>query len=145
MRLRLRTFLLMGMLVVWTHGAAAPNPDQLNGRALGKHVFLTYCAGCHGFDGLAYFPAAPSFAMGERLAESDATLMRSILKGKDAMPSWESKLPLHWLEEALAYVRHVAKQSKSGRIGDNQRPEYFFIFTPLGTDPTQEHDWYIPP
>ena len=99
-----------------------------------------YCAGCHGFNGLAFYPPAPSFAMGDRLAKRDLELMSSILKGKGAMPSWESKLPRYWLEQALAYIRHMAQE---GNI--NVPPNWdgrYFIFTPLGSDPTE--DWRIP-
>ena len=36
----------------------------------GSEVYLTFCAGCHGFDGIAAYPPAPSFALGERLHQS---------------------------------------------------------------------------
>lgn len=124
-------------------GAEPVDTSKLTGLKLGQHVFLTYCAGCHGFDGLAFFPSAPSFAMGDRLMKSDAELMKSILKGTNAMPSWEDKLSLEWLEEALRYVRHVANLSKNGRLGaTTQLPDYYYIFAPLGTDPNVM-DWEI--
>lgn len=78
--------------------------------------------------------------MGDRLAKSDLELMSSILKGRGAMPSWESKLPRYWLEQALAYIRHMAQK---GNV--NAPPNWdgrYFIFTPLGTDPTD--DWRTP-
>ncbi|MCB1787621.1 MAG: cytochrome c [Chromatiaceae bacterium] len=132
---RLFTLGLAALLSTLDCRAAPPDPGKLSGRALGQYVFLTYCAGCHGFDGLAFFPSAPSFAMGDRLAKSDMELMRSILKGRNAMPSWEDKLPLRWLEEALAYIRHVAFATHDASSPPiNQMPESFFIFAPLGTD-----------
>ena len=120
---------------------SAPNWNQLNGLVLGRNVFQTYCAGCHGFDGLAFYPPAPSFSMGDRLYKSNVELMRSILNGRGAMPSWENKLPVHWLEQALAYIRHMAG---SGNIMDRGSiPDYYFIFSPPGSDPT--NDWRFLP
>ena len=120
---------------------SAPNWNQLDGLLLGRNVFQTYCAGCHGFDGFAFYPPAPSFSLGDRLYKSNAELMRSILKGRGAMPSWENKLPVHWLEQALAYIRHMAI---SGNTGDHANmPDYYFIFSPPGSDPTA--NWrYLP-
>lgn len=138
-----RRLLLAGTLATPLAGAAPADPDKLAGLKLGQYVFLTYCAGCHGFDGLAFFPSAPSFAMGDRLMKSDSELMHSILKGTNAMPSWEDKLALEWLEQALRYVRHVANLSKNGRLGATTKlPDYYYIFAPLGTDPNVM-DWEI--
>ncbi len=54
--------------------------------SVGGRVFLTYCAGCHGFDGFADYPPAPSFSMGERLEKDDRMLLQSILNGKGGCP-----------------------------------------------------------
>lgn len=130
---------LVGTLFAAAVDAMPPGSDPRQGLALGRDVFLTYCSGCHGFDGLAFFPSAPSFAMGDRLAKGDLELMNTILWGKGAMPSWEGKLPRSSLEEALAYIRHMAQ------TGDFNAPENwdgpYFIFAPLGTDPTT--NWQI--
>lgn len=124
------------------HAVASPaNWNQLDGLVLGQNVFQTYCAGCHGFDGLAFYPPAPSFSMGDRLYKSNSELMRSILNGRGAMPSWANKLPVYWLEQALAYIRHMA--GDGGATDRGSMPDYYFIFTPPGTDPTS--DWrYLP-
>jgi mono/diheme cytochrome c family protein len=122
--------------------SSPPHASSQQGEiTLGRQVFLTYCSGCHGFDGLAYYPPAPSFAMGDRLAKSDAELMRSIFRGKGAMPSWEDKLPAHWLEQALGYIRHMARKGKIDASG--HWPDYYFIFPPLGGDLIL--DWHVPP
>ena len=136
---RLGGLLVLLSLLVAGPAATAADPSKLKGLKLGEYVFLTYCSGCHGFDGLAFFPGAPSFAMGDRLLKGDAELMRSILKGRDAMPSWESKLPRVWLDEALGYLRHIAK----GGLKEGNRPEYYYIFTPMGTE--MDLNWHIPP
>ena len=132
--------LLAGMLFASIVHAMPPDQEPKTGIALGRDVFLTYCSGCHGFDGQAFYPPAPSFAMGDRLIKSDLELMNSILRGRGAMPSWESKLPRLWLKEALAYIRFMA------RTGDSDAPGSwdgrYFIFTPLGSDPT--NSWGVP-
>ena len=100
----------------------------------GKFTYLTFCAGCHGFSGMHFFEYAPSFAMGQRLTKSDAELMQSILHGKGLMPSWEDKLPLSDLEDALAYLRLLSVQTAYGTdtSGINAEPEMYFIFYPRG-------------
>lgn len=100
----------------------------------GKFTYLTFCAGCHGFSGMHFFEYAPSFAMGQRLTKSDAELMHSILHGKGLMPSWEDKLPLSDLEDALAYLRLLSIQTAYGTdtSGINDEPEMYFIFYPRG-------------
>ena len=106
----------------------------------GRKVFLTFCAGCHGFDGLASYPPAPSFSMGERLHKSDSELLKTILEGKNQMPSWEAKLPRAWLEQAIGYLRYMAVRAKSdeGPV-DNDMPPLYFIFYP---DADWQHsDW----
>lgn len=132
---------LLGAMLTANVCPSAPRPDQLNGLDLGRHVFLTYCSGCHGFDGLAFYPAAPSFAMGDRLTKSDAELLRSIFNGRGAMPSWQGKLPEHWLEQALAYIRHMSRTRTASN--PENRPEYYYIFAPSGSE-LRLH-WHIPP
>ncbi|MCU7944694.1 MAG: cytochrome c [Candidatus Thiodiazotropha sp. (ex Cardiolucina cf. quadrata)] len=139
----IQALLLCGLLCTSIASAAPEDPPKLKGLPLGQHVFLTYCAGCHGFDGLAFFPTAPSFAMGDRLSQDDAVLMRSILKGKGAMPSWEAKLPAKWLEEALAYIRRISKISLTGGEVPRVRPGYYYIFVPSGSELIL--DWQVTP
>lgn len=137
----LASLVMAGTLAATGVASAAPDPGRHQGIALGRHVFLTYCSGCHGFDGLAFYPVAPSFAMGDRLAKSDAELMQSILRGRGAMPSWENKLPANWLEQALAYIRHMAQKGNVGAL--NNWPDRYFIFAPLGSDLIL--NWHVPP
>ena len=109
----------------------------------GKDVFLTFCGGCHGFNGFAFFPIAPSFAMGERIKKSDSELLNSILKGKNSMPSWEDKLSRSSLKNALKYLRTLAIQSGFGTlpIDDVEVPGMYFIFNPPGSAP-DSNNWY---
>lgn len=123
---------------------AAPAQSSRDPRLVrGKEVFLTYCAGCHGFSGFAFFPYAPSFSMGDRMEKSDADLLQTILKGKNEMPSWEDKLPLSWLTDALRYLRHMNKLSLGNHPVENDPPEIFYIFPAYGGQ--ERHDWPVPP
>lgn len=132
--------LVLAMLFSAVVDAMPPGSALRKDLALGRDVFLTYCSGCHGFNGLAFYPPAPSFAMNDRLAKSDAELMNSILKGKGAMPWWEGKLPRPWLEQALAYIRHMAQTGDFNVPGDWDGS--YYIFAPVGTTPNME--WAIP-
>lgn len=115
-----------------------PDPQLEQGR----NVFLTYCAGCHGFDGVAFLPDAPSFSMGDRLQKSDALLLQTIRKGRNVMPSWENKLADEQLQDALSYLRFLDAQAAGGNPVDNPVPEYFYIFPSHGGQ--LHHDWYVP-
>jgi mono/diheme cytochrome c family protein len=109
----------------------------------GREVFVTYCGGCHGFDGFAYLPYAPSFSMGHRLDQGNAQLMRSILHGRNSMPSWEGKLPRDWLLDALAYLRFMDRTLTSQRGSLSGHPKRFFVFPSHGGQ--QVPDWSLPP
>jgi mono/diheme cytochrome c family protein len=102
----------------------------------GKRIYLTFCSGCHGFNGMRFFSHAPSFAMGERLTTSAEELMQTILRGKGLMPSWEDKLSESDLEDALGYLRELALRTGYGTDSSayNQMPEIFYIFEPPGTN-----------
>lgn len=102
----------------------------------GKKVYLTFCSGCHGFNGMRFFSYAPSFAMGERMTANTDELMQTILGGKGLMPSWEDKLAVSDLEDALGYLRELALRTGYGTDSNafNQTPEVFYIFNPPGVE-----------
>jgi mono/diheme cytochrome c family protein len=132
--------LFVAILFAAVVDAMPPDSQPQQDLSLGRDVFLTYCSGCHGFNGLAFYPPAPSFAMNDRLAKSDLELMDSILKGKGAMPWWEGKLPRFSLEQALAYIRHMAQTEDFDAPSDWDGT--YYIFPPVGTG--LEADWPIP-
>lgn len=119
---------------------AAPLPDPTLEQ--GRTVFLTYCAGCHGFDGMAYFPEAPSFAMGERLVKSDYALLDTLRRGRNSMPSWSAKLAPGQLRDALAYLRFVHEQARNGTPVNNPMPAYYYVFPSYPGQ--RQADWAIP-
>lgn len=128
-------------LLVVAPGIPGSTPAQTGpGVALppdGGRVFLTYCAGCHGFDGFAFYPPAPSFSMGERLDKDDFTLLQSVLNGKGSMPPWQNKLPVPMLQDAITYLRSMAARRQMGLPPRSQPlPEFYFRFRPIGeTEP----------
>ena len=100
----------------------------------GKRIYLTFCSGCHGFNGMRFFSYAPSFAIGERMTANADELMQTILRGKGLMPSWEDKLAVTDLEDALGYLRELALRTGYGTDSSayNQMPEVFYMFNPPG-------------
>jgi mono/diheme cytochrome c family protein len=122
-------FVLMGAASIVS--AEVPQKDRENPE--GADVFLIFCAGCHGVDGFAAYPAAPSFSMGDRLHKDDSTLLRSILTGKGAMPPWEDKLPVSMLRNAIRYLRIMNERVKVGQSPRQQKlPTTMFRFQPTG-------------
>jgi len=88
-------------------------------RHIGETIFVTLCAGCHGFDGHAPYSGAPSFALGQRLKQSNSVLVDSILNGKGLMSAWGSTLSK---EQALATVSYIRRLDK-GAAGSAQVAE----------------------
>ena len=116
------------------YSASPVSPD-------GASVFLTYCAGCHGFDGFAAYRSAPSFSMGDRLNKSDTELLESVLHGKGAMPSWEDKLPISMLTSAIQYLRIMNRRLMSGQYPrQHHLPRYYFRFRPADA---AGPDWWM--
>ncbi|MDH3762591.1 MAG: c-type cytochrome [Gammaproteobacteria bacterium] len=74
-------------------------------RHSGKSIYQGFCAGCHGFDGLASIPYVPSFAHGDRLDKSDSALAASILDGKGKMPAQGTALSSRAAAKTVAYIR----------------------------------------
>lgn len=98
----------------------------------GERLFMTYCGGCHGFNGIAHYEYAPSFAFGERLEKPDADLMRSLRNGHAEMPSWEEKLPLEYLVLILSTIRRLPERYDAGiDAAMNDAPDFYFVFGPM--------------
>ena len=117
---------MSGSILAGPGFGTGPLPD-------GGRVFLTYCAGCHGFDGFAFYPPAPSFSMGERLEKDDYTLLQSVLNGMGGMPPWENKLPVPMLQDAITYLRSMATRRQMGLPPRSEPlPGIYFRFRPIG-------------
>lgn len=124
--------------------AAANNPQQQLSATLaeGERVFMTFCSGCHGFNGIAYYVHSPSFALRERLHKSDKELMRSIAGGKGEMPGWGNKISDEKLHALIIFIRSLAPAYEAGIIGETRKPEgIFFLFKTLGEKGSK---WGVP-
>ncbi len=111
---------------------------------LGEQAYVTFCAGCHGFNGIAAYVGAPSFAVGERMEKSDAELFRTITKGHGVMPQWENKLPEDVLLDALRFVRTLPLQYLNG-IAQVLRtpPPFYFVFGPMSAQPPEIYQGHV--
>lgn len=99
----MRLFLLLG--AVWVATCHAPSIALANDPVAGGSIYQSNCAGCHGAQGVALIPGAPSFASGERLENPDMVLLNSIRNGKNLCPSWFPLFSNADLLDVLAYIR----------------------------------------
>jgi mono/diheme cytochrome c family protein len=106
-----------------------PVDDRL---ALGEQIYLRFCGGCHGFNGIAWYVNSPSFALRERMEKTDAELKHSIKNGRGAMPSWEYMLQPEQVDALLRFIRTLAHSYESGIMGELRRPDQFLRFRPKG-------------
>lgn len=96
--------ILMGLVLT-----AAPVAVFAGNANNGNTLFQEKCAACHGKDGHAVLPGAPSFAKGERMEKSDGTLKTSITNGLNVMPSFKGALSDGQMGDLLAYIRTLKK------------------------------------
>ena len=75
----------------------------------GGVLFQEKCAVCHGPDGHAKLPGAPSFANGERMEKPDDLLKQTVQNGKNAMPPFKTMLSEAQIGDLLAFVRTLKK------------------------------------
>jgi mono/diheme cytochrome c family protein len=101
----------------------------------GEATYVTFCAGCHGLNGIATYIGSPSFALGERMQEPDTALLYSINQGKGVMPSWGDKFSERRLADVLDFVRTLQKQYEIGIAeGIRRAPGSYFLFGPMEDD-----------
>ncbi len=98
---------------------------------LGEKIYLQFCGGCHGFNGISAYVNSPSFALGERMHKSDEELASSIRNGLGEMPSWEFMLKPEQIDALVSFVRTFEQAYASG-IDNKPRPDpdHFFRFAP---------------
>ena len=128
---RFRVYESIGELV--ERGGAVVKSEQRPGEA----GYVKFCAGCHGLNGIAAYVHSPSFAIGERLEQSEATLLRSIAHGRGEMPGWGNKLPAQDLIEILRFVRSFPAIYEFGILQELRRPpDLYFLFGPMRQNPS---------
>ena len=98
----------------------------------GERTFVTFCAGCHGLNGISAYPGAPSFALGERMDRSDDELFTTIVRGHEVMPGWGDKLSNELLASALDFSRTLEAELRWGVLHQlREAPESYYRFGPM--------------
>jgi mono/diheme cytochrome c family protein len=103
MKCRSKIFIAGFLLMLAPVSSFAGNAN--NGGA----IFQAKCAACHGKDGNAVLPGAPSFAKGERMEKPNSSLKVSITNGLNTMPPFKGVLSDGQVGDLLAYVRKLKK------------------------------------
>jgi cytochrome c6 len=85
------------------------NPAHAFDPAKGRQLFSTFCAGCHGVNGVPVMPGAPNFANQERLLQPDSVLLDSIKSGKNAMPAFQGALTDNDMHDVIAFLRTLVR------------------------------------
>lgn len=75
----------------------------------GSQIYAKHCAACHGPNGISVMPGAPHLARGERLMQSDLSLLASFKAGKNAMPAYVGILTDREILDVIAYSRTLRR------------------------------------
>lgn len=93
------------LLVALACAAANATNAQAGDLKNGQRIYGTYCAGCHGPQGIAVMPQAPSFARGDRLMQPDPMLANTVKAGRGPMPAFLGMLNEREILDVLGYIR----------------------------------------
>jgi cytochrome c6 len=77
--------------------------------ARGAQTYALHCATCHGPSGQGGIPGAPKFNRGERLMQSDFTLLATVRRGRNVMPAFGGVLRDREILDVIAYVRTLQR------------------------------------
>ncbi len=88
---------------------AAPSMAGAADLARGGQIFALHCATCHGPSGQGGIPGAPRFNRGERLMQSDFTLLATVRRGKNVMPAFGGVLRDREILDVIAYLRTLQR------------------------------------
>ena len=77
--------------------------------ARGAQTYAMHCAVCHGPAGQGVHPTAPKFNRGERMMQSDLSLLEAIRRGKNAMPPFMGVLRDREILDVIAYLRTLQR------------------------------------
>jgi len=77
--------------------------------ARGGQIYALHCATCHGPAGQGGIPGAPKFNRGERLMQSDFTLLATVRRGRNVMPAFGGVLRDREILDVIAYVRTLQR------------------------------------
>lgn len=112
-------------------------PASAEMYSAGEKLYTTFCAGCHGLNGIAAYVESPSFTMNERLEKSNETLLKSVRNGMGDMPGWAGALSDQDLLDIIIFIRTLKPDYESG-IGQALRraPQRYFLFGTMRYDHT---------
>jgi len=116
----------------------AGEPATLAGTgriARSEKNYMTFCGGCHGFNGIAAYVESPSFALNERLEKSDQELFQNISRGIGGCPGWEDILPDQDLMDMIAFIRSFRRPFEMGIAhSPREAPSNYLLFGAMSKD-----------
>jgi len=99
-----------------------------SGRSV-EAIYVRYCAGCHGLNGVAYYVNSPSFALGQRLEKSDEELAGSIRNGIGEMPKWGVLIDPDVIPDLVVFVRELQRSFQRGIMEPlHDSPDLYYLF-----------------
>lgn len=118
------------MMMVASTGYAKKWPNKRPSAAeLGAQIYDEKCTGCHGAKGAGDGPGAaalvgtvPDFSKGFGKLEREA-LIRSVLRGKKLMPSFDTMLSREDVEAAIQHMSQVGKPKPKPKEGEGKEGE----------------------
>ena len=93
------------VLVIQT-GPVIISEVQAGNYFKGQIIYATYCQGCHGSDGKGALSGAPNFTRGLSLMKPDATLFKTVISGRNAMPGFQGVLKNEDIYNVISYIRN---------------------------------------
>lgn len=87
----------------------APGAARASDIVRGGQAYRQHCAGCHGAQGIATWPGAPSFARREGLLQADLQLVERIRNGRNACPAYRGVLTDRDMLGVVAFLRTLAR------------------------------------
>ncbi len=97
---------MRALLVLSAFLAASPSAFAADVMK-GGNLYRMHCAACHGANGIAVMPTAPSFQRGERLMQPDMMLLQSVKTGRNAMPGFIGILSDRDILDVVAFLRTI--------------------------------------
>ena len=84
-------------------------PARAADVARGAQTYAMHCASCHGPAGQGVHPMAPRFNRGEKLMQSDLTLLERVRRGRNACPPFNGVLRDREILDVVAYLRTLQR------------------------------------
>ena len=85
--------------------ALSISPALAGDPVKGREIYIEYCSGCHGLEGVPQVGEIPNFSLGQGLNKSDRDLLIYMKKGSDIMPAYEGVLTDREILDVIAHLR----------------------------------------